>query len=222
MQHTSRFHTGQRLLDSCKTHHYPESYDMPCSDQEPKCLRIQNHPIGENQLELLQPKSRDTTHLGMGAHGNCCLAVSSTGESCCAIKFFHQPGVFGEYVRYECDNWNKVYGGKNGFPQCQVLRIAEGYCLVMPYLHPIPKSERHKRIEDQSVYKALQLFSRSGFVHPDIQWRHIGLWNNEVGLDEVRLLDFRTLVEEHDEKKRAAWCDEAIKTLSERSNLLSC
>ncbi|KAG7339119.1 hypothetical protein IV203_025848 [Nitzschia inconspicua] len=29
-------------------------------------------------------------HLGMGEYGNCCLAVSRYGTSCCAVKFFHR------------------------------------------------------------------------------------------------------------------------------------
>jgi hypothetical protein len=153
-------------------------------------------------------------HLGMGDYGNCCLAVSFDGGSCCAVKFFHRFALetSPEIAMDECANWNKVYEKIDNFPKCRVINAAEAKCLVMPYLHPIPKEKRLKLIEDGSIEKALHDFCNSGFLHLDIKWRHIGLWKNRIVL-----LDLGMLQKESDKKKQEAWCQDSIKKLREKA-----
>ncbi|KAG7362126.1 hypothetical protein IV203_025792 [Nitzschia inconspicua] len=146
-------------------------------------------------------------HLGMGEHGNCCLAISSKGESCCAIKFFHKVNRRDDAVMEELENWNKVYG-RGKVPACRVLKAAEGLCLVMPYFRPIPNKERKKVFANGSIETALKRFASSGFVHCDIKWRHMAFWE-----DDVILLDLGEIQEERDEGKRSRWCQEALEKL---------
>jgi hypothetical protein len=41
----------------------------------------------------------------------------------------------------EGSNWKRAYANMKDFPECRVNKAAEGNCLVMPYLHPIPKAK---------------------------------------------------------------------------------
>ena len=148
-------------------------------------------------------------HLGMGEYGNCCLAVSKTGQSCCAVKFFHRATSDDGSAERECSNWNKVYENMKGFPKCRTMQVAEGNCLVMPYLHPISTEERQNLINDSTaLLEALQAFSSSGFLHLDIKWSHLALWNGRIVF-----LDLGDIREESDEAKQKAWCEESFETL---------
>jgi hypothetical protein len=155
-------------------------------------------------------------HLGMGASGNCCLAVTRNGGSCCAIKFYHhnlqeQDQLAGR----ELDNWNSVYGKVNNFPKCKVWRVAGGPCLIMPYLHPIPAVERQTRLTDGSIKKALQMFAKSGFVHEDVKWRHLGKWNMGTPNEIIVLLDLGLIRKVRDELEGESWCTESFEKLKQ-------
>jgi hypothetical protein len=85
----------------------------------------------------------------------------------------------------------------------------------MPYLHPISKADRLNRIKNGSIMTALKTFCKAGFLHPDIKWRHLGLWR-----ENIVLLDLGMLNKEDDDGKRLSWCDESITTLRDRAGML--
>jgi hypothetical protein len=60
-------------------------------------------------------------HIAIGEYGSwCCLGVTATGDSCCAVKFFHRlRGVdTATWAQAELKNWNAVYGKARGFACC--------------------------------------------------------------------------------------------------------
>jgi hypothetical protein len=152
-------------------------------------------------------------HLGRGDSGNCCLAVSETGSSCCAVKFFHPSASRPDDIADECGNWNTVYSKLKDFPNCRVVKTGNGWCLVMPYLHPIPKGDRWQYIENGQIETALKQFCESGFLHPEIMWRHIGLWQK----NQVVLLDLGTLEKQSDKVKQDDWCKKSIEELRQKA-----
>jgi len=136
-------------------------------------------------------------HLGSGGNGSCCLGVSEGGGSCCAIKFFHpqKPMTKEELANQEFKNWETVYGNRQILPNCRLLNVAGGPCLVMPYLRPIPLHDRPKFLENGQIEKALSYFAKSGYIHNDIKWRHLGLWVDDQGQDIICLMDLGDVVQ---------------------------
>jgi hypothetical protein len=88
-----------------------------------------------------------------------------------------------QVAKREHQNWKTIYGkSKYGPPMSKRLKIAEGYCLVMPYLKPIPDSDRHTLLESE-IKKTLKKFAKeSGYKHEDVKWRHFGYWGKEIFL----------------------------------------
>lgn len=172
-------------------------------------------------------------HLGMGDFGSVCLAVSSTGGSCCAIKFFHDRGEREEYATAELANWGKIYGCDELLPKPYTLRAAEGSCLVMPYLHPITTpQQRQEFLKDGTIRDLLRRFAKSGYIHTDIKWRHFRLlkipstssrWCGTTHRQEkIYLIDLgmQTLAKhDNDEKKITEWIDGSIKDLETKNTL---
>jgi hypothetical protein len=126
---------------------------MPCRKLRDKEKAFAFGIVTLKQLNLDRFVSRERIqeikvicHIGRGANGTCCLGVSKTGASCCAIKFFHRRQEGGvatnqsDMVEKELENWKNVYGQDEHLPQCFVWRCAStsGSCLIMPYLKPIP------------------------------------------------------------------------------------
>jgi Family of unknown function (DUF5898) len=117
-----------------------------------KLHKMVSHDI---QLHVIHP-------LGLGDSGNVCLATSSSGASCCAVKFYHRPKGESvdpdEIVEAECEIWNKVYGKFKMVKKAFTLPIPERICLVMPYMEPIPEAERYAFLENGQVEAALRRF----------------------------------------------------------------
>jgi hypothetical protein len=83
-------------------------------------------------------------HIASGEYGSCCLCVTVSGASCCAVKFFHRSkgGDFATRAQAELENWKTVYGEREGFA-CETWKVAGSECLVMPYLKPVNPEQRH-------------------------------------------------------------------------------
>jgi hypothetical protein len=151
-------------------------------------------------------------HLGMGECGSCCLAISKKGASCCVVKFFHRPNSTKESVQRECSNWNTVYASIQNFPKCRIFKAAEGYCLVMPYLRPIPKKDRWQWIG--SIEETLKLFCCANVLHPEVRWRHIGLWQ-----DRAFFLDLGNLTKDAGQRSQLAWRVKSLESLQQKAGL---
>lgn len=85
----------------------------------------------------------------------------------------------------------------------------------MPYLRPIPKEERHQLLENGEIKNALQNFAKSGYLHGDVKWRHLGRSRGKDAKDQEKnqtifLLDLGSILKEGDEAKQNAWVDEAV------------
>ena len=126
-------------------------------------------------------------HLGIGGSGNVCLAVSDKGESACAVKFYHETFRQKELAQEELENWRHVYGNDNDIGNPYIIHTANGECLVMPYLHPIPPESRAKMLNG-TIQEVLRLFAKSGFFHRDIKWRHFRIKIMEKGKRDPPLL----------------------------------
>ncbi|KAG7374347.1 protein kinase domain containing protein [Nitzschia inconspicua] len=194
---------------------------MPCrilETNEPKftfgSIIVDSLNLNEYKVEPLPKRLFVIQHLGFGGSGNCCLALSDKGESCCAIKFFHRARDRDIRAVEECSNWNKVYGKANVVPKCRVFEAAEGYCLVMPYFRPILEADRRKMLENGSIKKALEQFASSGFIHCDIKWCHLAFWK-----EDIVLLDLGMIKEEEDEGERSIWCTKALEKLQKKLQL---
>jgi len=144
-------------------------------------------------LDVFNPELQNIhviRHLGIGDSGNCCLGVSDKGGSSCAVKFYHfaESEKTKVLAEEEYQNWENIYGGKErekySPPMAYRLKLAEGYCLVMPYLTPIPESDRRKLLEksnneESMIEETLRNFAKSGYKHEDIKWRHFGYWGKK-------------------------------------------
>jgi hypothetical protein len=121
------------------------------------------------------------TSIGRGQHGDCCLGLSGDGKSYCAVKFFlklkdNDPT---KLATQELENWKTVYGNDKDLPLCRVGKLPNrGGYLCMPYLKPIPISERDK--ETKNVEEALRRFANCGYKHNDVRWRHFGWWKKKL------------------------------------------
>jgi hypothetical protein len=126
-------------------------------------------------------------HLGSGESGDCCLAVTKTGDQkCCVVKFFLKQE--GESTRRqlaikEWKNWKEIYWESGFLPKGHLgyLPNDDGY-ICMPYLKPIPMAQRSSRIIDGSVEKALRHFLEVGFKHDEVYWRHFGFFEKHLYL----------------------------------------
>lgn len=160
-------------------------------------------------------------HVGMGDSGNCCLGASANGNSSCVVKFYHQvkgatttvladeefqnwQKIYGET---QLQHWNSICGANKVLPMSHTFKIAEGHCLVMPYLRPIRKSERHQLLDNNQIKKALVSFAKTGYKHLDIKWRHFGRWK-----EGIFLLDLGRVADVVDAEIES-WVKEAMEML---------
>lgn len=124
--------------------------------------------------------------LGYGDSGACCLACTEHSAPC-VLKFFRRSEKFSkgnvDEVKAEADaeatNWNTIYGSDYSFDFVKVLQIWQRSILVMPFLRvPRDKDEREALVKGKKkslLYEALLHFSRKGYIHNDLWWRHIGV-----------------------------------------------
>ena len=124
--------------------------------------------------------------LGYGDSGACCLACTEHSAPC-VLKFFRRSEKFSkgnvDEVKAEADaeatNWNTIYGSDYSFDFVKVLQIWQRSILVMPFLRvPRDKDERAALVKGKKkslLYEALLHFSRKGYIHNDLWWRHIGV-----------------------------------------------
>jgi len=154
-------------------------------------------------------------HLGSGGNGSCCLGVSKGGRSCCVIKFFHKrkSSTKDEVANEELKNWENVYGKL--LPKCRVLNVTNGPCLVMPYLHPIPQQGRQELLNDGSIEGALSDFAKSGYIHTDIKWRHLGRWVSKQGKDIYCFIDLGDVVQAKSSGEISSWQEKSMKRLTD-------
>jgi hypothetical protein len=148
-------------------------------------------------------------YLGRGEHGSCCLAVSSTGASSCVVKFFHREthlalGDATMAAQNELENWERVYpvNFKAGWKGCAVRQVAGGRCLIMPYVHPIPVAERRVLLQNCEIDNALNEFSKSGFIHKEPRWRHIGKWKGALIFIDLGFIEEASKEDIDDWKKK--------------------
>jgi hypothetical protein len=152
-------------------------------------------------------------HLGGGMNGDCCLGVTGDGKHCCAVKFFlKDEGRTGlEQAKAESKNWKSVY------PEmlCHVgtLPNDDGY-LCMPYLKPIGQDMRGVMLDNGDVKKALEEFSKTGYLHQDIAWRHLGQYDGKL-----LFCDLGNIEECQNEMARKMWLERSLARF--RGHLLS-
>jgi hypothetical protein len=156
-------------------------------------------------------------HLGSGETGDCCLALTNDGRQCCAVKFFliqNRPSRL-ELANVESANWHKVYGQDAKLPKCHVGKLPnDDFYLCMPYLRPIPKSERQTLIgKDGKVEAALLRFATSGYKHNDVCWQHLGWWQKELYLFDLGDTS------ECGEQDRQKWVDETRRRLEGQAKM---
>ena len=122
----------------------------------------------------------------MGDRANVCLGTSEDGGSCCAVKFYHANEADEQraLAEDECKNWETAYRRQACFAMAYALDVAGGHCLVMPYLHPVKPEERLRLLDSGEIRNALEAFAESGFIHVEMQWRHIHIWR---GKEESRI-----------------------------------
>ena len=153
------------------------------------------------------------SHLGIGDHANVCLGTSTDGRSCCAVKFYHAKEERKALAEEECSNWKAVYGWQKCFAMPYSLQVAGGHCLVMPYLHPIPPKKRLQLLDSGKIRNALKAFTKSGFIHVDLKWRHIRMWRGEESHIFIIDLEKSSLESFTDKAHVGKWIKGSIKHL---------
>ena len=121
--------------------------------------------------------------LGYGECGACCLACTEYSEPC-VLKFFRHNKKLSqaeamEAAEAEAEKWQEIYCVDYGFNFVEVLQIIdERNILVMPFLRLPDKNKREELViseKNSLLYKALVHFSKKGYIHEDLWWRHVGV-----------------------------------------------
>ena len=120
--------------------------------------------------------------LGYGECGACCLACTEYSEPC-VLKFFRHNIKLSQAeakkaVEAEAEKWQEIYCVDYGFNFVEVLQINERNILVMPFLRLPDKNKREELViseKNSLLYKALVHFSKKGYIHEDLWWRHVGV-----------------------------------------------
>jgi hypothetical protein len=68
----------------------------------------------------------------------------------------------------------------------------------MPYLKPIPVLERSGVLD--RIDEAMKRFCKSGYIHLEPNWRHIGTWDKEI-----YFCDLGSIKKMQDEESIARW-----------------
>lgn len=83
-----------------------------------------------------------------------------------------------EAAEAEAEKWHEIYCGDYGFNFVEVLPIEQCSILVMPFLRLPDTNKRGELVNGEKnslLYKALLHFSRKGYIHNDLWWRHVGI-----------------------------------------------
>ena len=131
--------------------------------------------------------------LKMGSTGDCCLAMTkeANNKQFCVVKFFRtydderggflRPDEVKSAAETERDNWITIY------PEFQEnVYLGTPYegkaFLCMPFLIPIEEEkERQELLDNGSLHRALDEFSKGGYIHNEAKkWEHVGTWNEKV------------------------------------------
>ncbi len=200
--------------------------DMPCRIITNDENEFSFGTVSLNELKLDQfidcKKTRKIHvihHLGMGGSGNCCLGVSCTGKSSCVVKFYHaaRKRETRQVADEEYKNWGKIYGEQYGPPMAFRLNLVVGRCLVMPYLKPIPESDRHTLLEKRNddnesrIEETLRTFAQKGYKHEDVKWRHFGYWG-----EQIFLLDLERVAKVNEDEINS-WVTETVEKLRKKA-----
>jgi Family of unknown function (DUF5898) len=174
-------------------------------------LTLSKAAVGDSYISMGTTNIYLVRHLGFGANGDCCLAISKDGQTCCAVKFFQARNQSVEFATLECNLWNAVYGWEI---KCRVGQTSEtcGF-LVMPYLRPPTDLERTELLRNNGklIRDALRKFSSGAdgnfYMQKDIKWRHLGYYKKELCV-----LDFGDVVQIKQDKVNE-WITNAIAML---------
>lgn len=131
-----------------------------------------------------------------GAHGRVWLAVSEKSYKVCVIKI---PKGSSSLVA-EHTNWmHYVQHCANFIEKPRIQLLNNRMCLVMPYFTPIesPPSEETKH----RTYEAVCELAEAGMYHQDLEWRHVGMWNDKVVFFDLSL--FKCHIDHRAEKEAA-------------------
>eukprot|EP00980_Cylindrotheca_fusiformis_P004827 scaffold1034_cov127-Cylindrotheca_fusiformis.AAC.8 len=111
--------------------------------------------------------------------GYTALAASRNGDGCCLVKYFTEsqqrykelPPV--SLTREEQQNWKSAH--QPGLPGCKTAKVPDGLWLILPYLIPIPQSQRSQLLEDGSMKEALSRFATdTKHIRLHVEWKHFG------------------------------------------------
>jgi hypothetical protein len=173
-----------------------------------------------NQSDYITPSTKNiylVRYLGSGGSGDCCFAVSETGKTCCAVKFFTVASESEELAKNELKNWNYVYGGSK-LPKCRIGYVAphQAY-LVMPYLSPVIANNRKSLLGDISTaLKEFSLKKTNGkrYLHDDVKWRHFGYYKGNLYLMDLEaILEVKDGDDDAEEEEVSKWIRESLKSL---------
>jgi hypothetical protein len=174
------------------------------------CMEYNDYACAAGKVHLIFP-------LGGGQKGSCCLARTVRGKTC-AIKFFHTEswdetqGTPTQVAKIEAQNWWKINHQK------AIVKNVPGHterpCLIMPFLQPIPKVERKECL--QNLGPALERFARSGFIHVDLKWRHIGRFQGNIMFCDLGQDGLEELEGNEERKSRVeSWIAEVLDDLTQ-------
>lgn len=83
-------------------------------------------------------------------------------------------------MKVEADRWNKIWK----LP-ARVERWGNKVALLMPFVAPVSSAQQESFEVRVAVKKAANTVVKSGFVHTDLAWRHVGLCRSKGKLRAV-------------------------------------
>ena len=129
--------------------------------------------------------------IGSGRDGLVWIGAT-TGGHCYVLKFRRTPerAVLGDATRtseladVEAKRWSKLWGLR-----AYATQLAKRAVVVMPYVAPVTDAQWQQADVQAAVRAAIQTMAAKGFVHGDVERRHVGLYRDGKGALRAVLFD---------------------------------
>eukprot|EP00980_Cylindrotheca_fusiformis_P005958 scaffold1264_cov73-Cylindrotheca_fusiformis.AAC.2 len=155
--------------------------------------------------------------VALGGSSDVCLAASKDGKGCyCVVKFLigNDDVTAHNLARKELANWKVAQ--QPGLPECKTAPVPNGICLILPYLRPIPPTERETLLNNNTMKKALERFAKdTKHIHSDVKWHHFGYYG-EGEQERLYMCDLGRIQKCEDEAEQKDWVGKSVNIQRDR------
>jgi hypothetical protein len=207
-------------MDRIKLNHTPSfvcsfilrkgEFPLSWSPHIPSLDKVARHsyPNPSNVKDLMALED-----LGRGGTGKAWLmCTKSSPHSICVLKFRNEIGGL-DKIREEQKWWSILY------PEfiTSVDLWSNSWGLMMPHFSPIHERNRTRTVID-SIHRLLLRFQTQGYIHPDVRWENIGMYQNLSGEDCPVLFDLCG-IQKFEPDKHSNWISKAISDIQASNSL---